>query len=88
MNTEQLLAAIDEVRHDVDRWDHDIATRQYITRIGPFVFTVRPMAAGWSYEVKHEQAGLLTTLMADTAPEARRLALDYATIYAQANVHA
>lgn len=86
MNTEQLLAAIDEVRHDVDQWDHDVATRQYITRIAPFTFSVRPMGAGWSYEVKHEQAGLLTTLMADTAAEARRLALDYATTYVQANV--
>lgn len=88
MNTDQLLSAIDEVRHDVDQWDHDIATRQYITRIGPFTCTVRPMAKSWSYEVKHEQAGLLTTLMADTAAEARRLALDYATTYLQANVHA
>jgi hypothetical protein len=88
MNTEQLLAAIDEVRHDVDAWDYNITTRVYTVRTGPFTCTVKPIGLGWWYEVKHKEAGHLTTASVDTANEGRRLALDYATLYLQANVNA
>jgi len=88
MKTAELLTAIDEVRHDVDAWDYNITTRVYTVRTGPFTCTVKPIGLGWWWEVKHKDAGTLTTTNADTAAEGRRLALDYCELYVQANVHA
>lgn len=88
MNTANTLAAIDDVRHDVDAWNHDTPTRTYTVAVGPFSLKVKPLGAGWCYDVRHEQEGLLVALMAETAAEARRLALDYATLKVHELAHA
>ena len=83
MNTEQILAAIDEVRHDVDAWNHATDTRTYTCTAGPLTLSVRPFGTSWMYEVRHEQEGVVGTLSVNSAAEGRRLALDFATLYLQ-----